>query len=204
MPTETREITLPPPSKRGEVSLEEAILRRRSVRSYKAQPLSLPDLSQLLWAAQGITSQHGLRAAPSAGALYPLEVFIVVGRNAVEGLEAGVYHYEVKGHSLTMRLGGDLRARLATAALGQEYVARAPISIVICAIYERTARKYGERAERYVHMEIGHAAQNICLQATAQALGAVTVGAFYDEDVARIMELPSPMKPLYIIPTGKR
>ncbi|MFH1484675.1 MAG: SagB/ThcOx family dehydrogenase [Chloroflexota bacterium] len=197
------EVALPPPLKKSAVSLEETVLKRRSVRSYKDQPISLQELSQLVWAAQGITSPDGLRAAPSAGALYPLEVFVIVGTGTVGGLEAGVFHYKVKSHSLTLHLEGDLRAKLAAAALDQSSVASAPIDIAICAVFERTARKYDARAERYVHMETGHAGQNVCLQATAQGLGAVTIGAFHDDDVASLMELPPATKPLYIIPVGR-
>lgn len=194
---------LPPPRERGEISLEEAIARRRSVRRYRRESLSLSQLSQVLWAAQGITSADGLRAAPSAGATYPLEVYVFVARDGVEGLEEGIYHYNVENHSLSLHKGGDLRGQLSVAALEEEFIAQAPVDIVLCALYERTSWRYGRRAERYVHMEVGHVGENIHLQAAAVGLAVVMVGAFYDEEVSRVMELEKEVKPLYIIPLGK-
>lgn len=197
------ELRLPPQRERGEMSLEEAIARRRSKRRYKRESLSLSQLAQVLWAAQGITSAHGLRAAPSAGATYPLEVYVFVGKGGVEGLEEGIYHYNVEGHSLHLHKGGDLRGQLSIAALDEEFIAQAPVDIVICALYERTSGHYGRRAERYVHMEVGHVGENIHLQAAALGLAVVMVGAFYDEEVSRVMELEKEVTPLYIIPLGK-
>ena len=183
--------------------MEEAIARRRSVRRYRRESLSLSQLSQVLWAAQGITSADGLRAAPSAGATYPLEVYVFVGRDGVEGLEQGIYHYDVEDHSLSLHKGGDLRGQLSVAALDEEFIAQAPVDIVICALYERTSWRYGTRAERYVHMEVGHVGENIHLQAAALGLAVVMVGAFYDEEVSKVMGLEKEVKPLYIIPLGK-
>ena len=197
------EFPLPPPSQRGAMSLEESIARRRSVRRYKGEPLSLSQLSQVLWSAQGITDAEGLRAAPSAGATYPLEVYVLVGRGGVEGLEAGIYHYNVENHSLHRYKEGDFRQQLSIAALDQEFIVQAPVDIVICALYERTAWRYGRRAERYVHMEAGHVGENIHLQAVALGLAVVMVGAFSDEDVSRVMDLEGEVRPLYIIPLGK-
>jgi SagB-type dehydrogenase family enzyme len=197
------ELKLPPPSERGEMSLEETIARRRSVREYKEEPLSLSQISQILWAAQGLTDARGLRAAPSAGATYPLEVFVLIGRDGVEGLDPGMYHYNVPDHSLKLHKGGDQRADLAMAALDQEFIAQVPVDIVICAVYERTSRYYGRRAERYVHMDAGHAGENIHLQAVALGLATVMVGAFDDERVSAVMDLAEEVKPLYIIPLGK-
>lgn len=185
------------------MSLEEAIARRRSVRRFRGEPLSLSQLSQALWAAQGITDARGLRAAPSAGATYPLEVFVFVGRGGVEGLAEGIYHYNVKNHSLHLHEGGDQRGELASAALNQEFIAQAPVDIVLCALYERTSRGYGRRAERYVPMEVGHVGQNVSLQAVALGLATVMVGAFEDERVSILMDLAEEVKPLYIIPLGK-
>ena len=195
------EYKLPPPSQRGEMSVEESIARRRSVRRFKPESLSLSQLSQVLWSAQGITDGRGLRAAPSAGATYPLEVYVLVG--GVEGLEQGIYHYNVENHSLNLHQEGDLRQQLSIAALDQEFIVQAPVDIVICALYERTAWRYGRRAERYVHMETGHVGENIHLQAVALGLAVVMVGAFSDEDVSRVMGLEAEVKPLYIIPLGK-
>jgi len=173
------------------------------VRRYGRESLSLPHLSQVLWAAQGLTDARGLRAAPSAGATYPLEVYVFVGRGGVEGLEEGIYHYNVKNHSLHLRKGGDLKEELAIAALDQEFIAQAPVDIVICALYERTSWRYRGRAERYVHMEAGHVGENIHLQAAALGLAVVMVGAFEDERVSIVMNLDEDIKPLYIIPIGK-
>lgn len=198
------EVKLPPPRERGEMSVEEAIARRRSVRRYRRESLSLFHLSQILWAAQGLTdAREGLRAAPSAGATYPLEVYVFVGRGGVEGLEEGIYHYNVKNHSLHLHKGGDLKEELAVAALDQEFVAQAPVDIVICAVYERTSWRYRRRADRYVHMEVGHVGENIHLQAAALGLAVVMVGAFEDERVSMVMDLDEKIKPLYIIPLGK-
>ncbi len=195
-------LKLPEPRYDGDVSVEEALLKRRSVREYATGYLTLQEVSQLLWAAQGITDPRGLRTAPSAGALYPLEVYLVVG--GVENLAPGVYKYIPDGHEILRILDGDKRAELADAALGQASVREAAVDIVITAVYERTTVKYGERGVRYVHLEAGHAAQNICLEATALNLGLVTVGAFYDEQVQTVLSLPENEQPLYIIPVGRK
>ena len=195
-------IKLPPPSLKGKTSIEEAISRRRSVRRFRAEPLSLPQLSQILWSAQGITGTGGHRATPSAGATYPLEVFIAVGEQTVEDLKAGIYHYEVDSHSLSLHLKGDLRQKLAEAALGQGFVATCPVDIVVCALFPRTAYRYGRRGERYVHIEVGHVGQNVSLQAIALGLATVMVGAFEDEEIRKVLKVEEQIKPLYIIPVG--
>ncbi len=186
----------------SDVSLEETLLQRRSIREYTDEALSLEEVSQLLWAAQGITAAWGGRTAPSAGALYPLEVYVVVGN--VEDLAPGVYQYKPDGHELVKVKDGDIRGELAEAALGQDSVRNGAIDIVIAAVYERTTAKYGERGIRYVHMESGHAAQNVYLQATALDLGIVTIGAFYDDSVRDIVGMPEDVAPLYVIPVGKK
>ncbi|MCD6373809.1 MAG: SagB/ThcOx family dehydrogenase, partial [Thermococcus sp.] len=187
------------PRLEGEMSVEEAIAKRRSIREYRDGPLSLEELSQLLWAAQGITSRDGKRAAPSAGPTYPFEVFIVVGK--VDGLEPGIYHYDPSTHSITLVKEGDFRDELQKAALDQPWVGNAAVDIVLVAFYERTTRVYGERGYRYVHMEAGHIGQNIYLQATALGLGTVAIGAFHDEEVAKIIGTEG--APLYIFPVGR-
>lgn len=149
------EIALPTPQYDSNVSIEEVLLKRRSIREYTNEPLTLQQVSQLLWAVQGITDPRGYRTVPSAGALYPLEVYVVVGN--VENLEEGVYKYKPHEHELVKVLDGDKRAELATAALGQTWVKEGAINIVITAVYERTTVKYGGRDIRYVHMEAGHA-----------------------------------------------
>ncbi len=178
------------------------MLGRRSVREYADLPLSLEEVSQLLWAAQGITSDWGGRTAPSAGALYPLEVYLVVG--SVDNLGVGVYKYQPQEHALVRVGDGDVRAELASAALRQSFVAEAAVDIVIGAVYERTTRKYGDRGVRYVHMEAGHAAQNIYLEVVALDLGTVTIGAFSDELVMDILDMPESEVPLYIMPVGRK
>ena len=194
-------IHLPPPSKSGTMSLEEAIARRKSLRRFASEPVSQTQLSQILWAAQGNTDRR--RTVPSAGATYPLELFVACGANGVEGLSEGVYHYNYSGHYLSLHSEGDARMELAGAALGQEFMYRAPVDIIVCAIFQRTALRYGDRAERYVHFEVGHAGQNIYLQATALGLATVAVGAFYDEQVSAALRLDRQYEPLYIMPLGK-
>jgi SagB-type dehydrogenase family enzyme len=205
-------IKLPSPQLKGKVSLEETILRRRSVRRYRREPLALSQLSQILWSAQGITGSRGFRAAPSAGATYPLEIFVVVGKQGViasgakqppEELQAGVYHYEADSHSLILHRAIDLRPDLAKATLGQEFIIDAPVDIVICALYHRTSYRYGRRGERYVHMEVGHAGENIHLQAVALGLATVEVGAFHDDEVREVLGVDEQIKPQYIMPVGK-
>lgn len=186
---------LPPPARSGRMSLEETLARRRSVREFSAQPLSQPELSQLLWAAQGITHAQGLRTAPSAGALYPLELYVATA--------TGFYQYEPQNHQLHRRSQQDLRPALYRAALEQDAVLKAPAVFVFTAVYERTARKYGAtRASRYVHLEAGHAAQNLLLQAVALGLGGVPIGAFNDVQVQQVLALPADQQPLYLIPVG--
>jgi SagB-type dehydrogenase family enzyme len=193
-------IALPEPRRDSDTSLEEALLGRRSVRSFSEKALTLAQVSQLLWAGQGITDPSGKRTAPSAGALYPLEVYVVAGR--AEGIASGVYQYQPATHTLTRVMDGDQRQSLSQAAMGQSSVMQGAIDIIITAVYEITTSKYGERGVRYVHLEAGHAAQNICLQAVALQLGTVTVGSFDDTAVQKVLGLPDDEVPLYIIPAG--
>lgn len=192
-----KEIILPQPKLKGKVYLEEAIFKRRSQREFQRKDLSLEQIGQLLWAAQGITAKRGgfsFRAAPSAGALYPLELYALT--------KDGLYHYLPEGHKLENLSDKDLRGDLADAALGQSSVASGALDIVICAVYERVTSKYGQRGVRYVHIEAGHAAQNIHLQAVALGLGSVAIGAFDDEAAKKSLSLPAACEPLYIIPIG--
>ena len=195
-----KSIKLPDPVYQSQMSVEEAIKTRRSIRTYEKAPLSLQHLSQMLWAAQGITSAGGYRTAPSAGALYPLELYVVAGE--VEGLTPGVYRYHPQGHKITLKIEDDPRIALARASVMQNWMAKAPAILVITAFYSRTAVKYGSRAKRYVHMEVGHAAQNIYLQATSLNLGTVMVGAFMDTAVKEILSLKKAEAPLAIMPIG--
>jgi SagB-type dehydrogenase family enzyme len=194
-------IELPKPVYKSSMSIEEALLVRRSIRAYSEEDLSLNEASQLLWAAQGMTHPSGYRTAPSAGALYPLEVYLVVGR--VEGFSAGVYQYLPAEHALVQILEGDIRMSLASAALGQSAVEDAPVSLVITAVFERTTQKYGQRGLRYVYMETGSAAQNVYLQAESLDLGTVFIGAFQEERVGQLLGIPENETPLCIMPVGR-
>jgi SagB-type dehydrogenase family enzyme len=194
-------IPLPPPWEDGKTSVERALRQRRSIREFSDASLSIQNVSQLLWAAQGVTDQQGLRTAPSAGALNPLEVYVVVG--SVRDLAAGVYRYLPKTHQLKRILKGDKRSELASAALGQSYVKNNAVVLVFSAVEKRTTGKYGRRGIRYIHMEAGHAAQNVYLQAVSLGLGTVTVGAFEDDRVRRIMKMSEEERPLYLMPVGK-
>jgi len=194
-------ITLPDPDYDGEYSIEQTLLRRRSIRSYSDEPLSLAEISQLLWAAQGITNRQGYRTAPSAGALYPLEVYLVAGN--VNDLLDGIYHYVPRGHKLEKVVKGDKRVELWAASLRQDCVAEGAAVIVLSAVYKRTTWKYGKRGNQYVHIEVGHAAENVFLQAVALDLGAVIIGAFYDDKVQKVINMRKEEIPLLIIPIGK-
>lgn len=194
-------VRLPQPRTDSDFSVEETLLKRRSVRSFKDGPLTLSEISQLLWAAQGITSSNGLRTAPSAGALYPLEVYIIAGN--VKDLPDGIYNYMPYEHGLVKVAEGDRRDELCTAALGQTSVRNAPAIIVFSAVYERITVKYGERGIQYTHMEAGHAAQNVLLQSVSLGLGTVVIGAFHDEAVKKVLKLSGRERPLYMMPVGR-
>lgn len=194
-------IQLPEPSKTSDISIEQALAERRSVRSYSKDPLSLQDVSQLVWAAQGIT-QGAYRTAPSAGALYPLEIYVVVGN--VQGLEQGVYKYNPEEHVIEQVNQGDMRQQLQQSSLNQSSVGDGAIDIVIAGVFERTTKKYGERGNQYVYMEAGHAAQNIYLQAVSLDLGTVTIGAFDEPTIQKILDMNEDEIPLYIMPIGKK
>ncbi|NQU09999.1 SagB/ThcOx family dehydrogenase [bacterium] len=194
-------ISLPSPSTNGTTTVEAALRQRRSTRQYQGQALRLAEVAQLLWSAAGVIRPDGRRPAPSAGALYPLEVSVVAGH--VRDLAAGVYRYHPATHELQLIAAGDRRRDLQAAALGQDCVGEAPVVIVLTAVYERTTRKYGPRGIRYVHLEAGHAAQNICLQAVSVGLGVVPIGAFDDARVRGVLGLPHAEQPLYLLPVGK-
>jgi len=195
------EVALPQPRMESNTTVEVALLSRRSVRSYLQEPLTLAEIGQLLWAAQGITGAGGLRTAPSAGALYPLEILVIAGD--VTDLVPGVYRYHPVGHTITRILEGDMRKRLSTNALGQGAVEKAPVVLVITAFYGRTTGKYGERGIRYVHMEAGHCAQNVYLEATSLGFGTVSIGAFDDRGVMDTLGLDPGEEPLYLMPVGR-
>ncbi len=187
-------IQLPEPASDGGMSVEAALAKRESVRHFTSVPLTLSLLSQILWAAQGITRNWGGRTAPSAGALYPLELYLA--------LLDGFFHYIPRNHQLMHISESNFIEDLAAVALGQQCIRESSAVVVIAAVYKRIEQKYGRRGERYVKVEAGHAAQNILLQAVSQGIGAVPVGAFYDEDVRKVLSLPSDHEPLYLIPLG--
>ena len=188
-------MNLPEPRIKSEVSLEEVLKRRRSVRQFTSQSLSWEQISQLLWAAQGTTDKrYWRRSAPSAGGTYPLETYLV--------MKEGVYRYRPERHEVEQTSEGDVRPQLCRAALDEESIEEAPVNIVIAAIYQRTEERYGQRGARYVQIEVGHAAQNVHLQAVALGLGSVPIGAFHDNQVQRALSWPKNHQPLYIIPVG--
>jgi SagB-type dehydrogenase family enzyme len=195
-------IELPEPRLESNVSVEQALLNRRSVRNYKNQPMTIAEAGQLLWAAQGITEKsRGFRTAPSAGATFPFEIYLVAGD--VSGLAAGIYQYDYHHHRLMLRREGDFRAILSESALGQSSITDGAINIVLTGIYERTRQRYGDRGIRYVHIEAGHIAQNVLLQAVALGLGSVPIGAFNDNKVGERLDIPKNEIPLYILPVGR-
>ena len=180
------------------LGVEEAISKRRSRRRFRDTSWGQRELSHLLWAGQGITNRGGFRAAPSAGATFPLTIYVVIGN--VEGIPAGLYRYRPDSHSLEALSKGDLRKDLSRGALGQAMIAEAPVSIVIAADYSRTTGRYGQRGRRYVDMEVGHAGQNIYLECEVLGLGTCAVGAFNDKSVKELLGIVE--EPLYIMPIG--
>lgn len=194
----SREVALPAPRVRGELQL--ALRNRRSRRAYSREALALDEVSQVLWSAQGTTSNTGKRTVPSAGALYPLKLHLLASR--VNELPVGLYDYEPVQHALLERRLGDCRSELAAAAHQQDCVRSAAAILVIAAVFERTTQKYGERGVRYVHMEAGHAAQSVYLMAGSLGIGTVLVGAFDDREVKRVLQLPPEQEPLGLMPLG--
>jgi SagB-type dehydrogenase family enzyme len=195
-------IKLPPPLKTGGMPLAEALQVRRTVRRFASRPLDLAQVSQLLWGADGLTDPRGLRTSPSAGATYPLDLYLVVGERGVKDLAAGVYRYLVADHALTPVAPGDVRAAVARASLHQNWMAEAPVMVVITGEYRRCTARYGERGIRYTHMEAGNVSQNLFLAAEAQGLGAGIVGAFEDKALAQAVKLPRAHEPLLVLPVG--
>ncbi len=189
-----QEQALPEPRRAGEVSLEEVLELRRSVRAFVDTPLTEAEIGQLLWAAQGVTDDAGHRTTPSAGALYPLEIYVATSN--------GLFRYNPARHGLALHAPGDRRPHMQAAGLYQDAIGDAPAIFVIAAVYQRTEVKYGARAPRYVHMEAGHAGQNILLEAVALGLAAVPMGAFDDALLSEALALPEDQRPLYLIPVG--
>jgi SagB-type dehydrogenase family enzyme len=194
-------VTLPKLRYESTTAVEQALLKRRSIREFRNLPLAIDDLGQLLWAAQGMTDRAEFRTSPSAGALYPLEVYAVAGN--VQELPTGLYRYIPRGHALHRIADGDKRQTLSRAAYDQASIAEASAVLALCAVYERVTGKYGERGLRYVHMEAGHAAQNVYLQAVSLQLGTVVLGAFDDKGVKGVLNLDRQENPLYLMPVGR-
>ena len=198
-------ISLPKPAYKGTVTVEEALKARRTHRSFGSRAVTLKQFSQMLWAAYGVTAKNFglfLKTAPSAGALYPLDIYGVVGEKTVETLESGVYHYRPDDHSINLIKKGDLRVGLAERSLQQMWIAEAPFILVITGEYQRSTIKYGRRGVTYTHIETGHVGQNIFLQAEALGLKAGIVGAFNNKQVIKAMGLPASHDPLVIMPVG--
>ncbi len=196
-----KKIFLPEPKTKGSVSVEETLSKRRSVRKFQDTPLSIPEVSQLLWAAYGITEKDGRKTTPSAGATYPLEIYVVVKN--VEKLKPGLYKYDSGGHFLTNIKEGNFYNEISETTYQPQMCKSAPMIFVITAITEKTTSVYGERGIRYIFMETGHSAQNISLQGVSLGIGSVLVGAFDDDKVAGVLSLKNGEIPLYIIPVGK-
>ena len=187
-------ITLPEPNKDGSMSLEKAIAVRRSRRKFSPQPLTFEQIGQLAWAAQGQDIAGRYRTAPSAGATYPLELFVLIAD--------GLFHYLPAQHAIEKLADQDLRSKLAAAAWGQGFIEDAPATLIFAAEFTRTTNHYGKRGVRYVYMEAGHAAQNVHLQAEVLGLGSVAVGAFDDSAISSVMSLPENLEPVYMVTVG--
>lgn len=194
-------IKLPQADVQGNTPLERVIAQRRSIRAFTGGHVSLAQLGQLLWAAQGVTHPDGLRTVPSAGALFPLELYAIAAGS--DDLAAGIHHYRPRQHGIERVVDGDFRANFAVAALAQVWTAQAGIILIVCATHERTIAKYGERGKRYVAIEAGHCAQDVCLQAAALGLGATEVGAFDDGAVSRLLRLPPAQAPVTSVAVGR-
>lgn len=178
--------------------------QRRSQRSFTSKQLTLHQLSLILWSANGKNAKENSlsRVIPSAGALYPLEIYLSTGKSAVEGLPEGLYHYKWQENGLERLKEGDFRARIAEACLNQEFIQEAPVSLIICAEYSRTTSWYGKRGERYVLMESGSSSQNISLICEFLGLGTVLIGAFNDAELKTVLGLPTGFDPLLVMPVG--
>lgn len=195
-------LKLPEPPSQGRMSVEEALSKRRTVRQFARRELDLAQVSQLLWGTDGISDPRGLRTAPSAGATYPLELYLVVGERSVKDLAPGVYRYLPASHTLELTQKGDLRAAVARDCLHQSWMAEAPVMVVFAAEYRRCMARYSDRGIRYTHMEVGHAGQNLFLQAEALGLACGIVGAFQDRALQKTLQLPAAHEPLLVMPVG--
>lgn len=196
------EIALPAPSKDGKISVEKALQERRSIRRYKDTPLSLGIVSQIMWAAYGTNNERGFKTTPSAGAIYPLEFYVAIGK--VEGIKSGLYKYNSLLHKLILIKSGDLRKDLSEACLGQNCIKSASFIVIFTAAFENIKLRYGNRGVQYTHNEVGHAGQNIYLQAVSLNVGTVAVGAFVEEKVKAVLGLKENQSVLYLMPVGQK
>ncbi|MCU4717686.1 SagB/ThcOx family dehydrogenase [Halapricum hydrolyticum] len=200
-------VDLPEPSSGASTSVEAAIATRASRRSFADEAVSLDTVAQLLWAVQGVTHERDgvdMRAAPSAGATFPLVADLEVAPGGCVDLDPGLYRYDPDQHALERRLDGPIHDELAAAALDQPVVVDSPAVVALSADYSRTTGRYPDHGERYVHMEAGHAAQNLHLVCEARGLGSCPVGAFDDEALADVLALEAVFEPLYLLPFGHR
>ena len=201
-----RVISLPPPHLGGGPSLWEALRERRSIREYTSLPLSLKDLSNLLWASQGITEKAlapWYRTAPSAGALHPIDTYLIINR--LEGVEPGIYFFEVVDFSLTLKRAGDFSGPIAQAALNQEIARAAAVVFVWVAVIRRSRQKYRQRAYRYIYLDCGHIAQNLYLAATALGLGCCGIAAIFDDEVNDLVGVDGREETaIYLATVGKK
>jgi SagB-type dehydrogenase family enzyme len=195
-------IKLPSPATKGGMPLAEAMQGRRTVRHFATRPLDLAQISQLLWEADGTSDPQGHRTSPSAGATYPLDLYLVAGERGVTNLAAGLYHYDVAAHGLTPLARGDFQTPVARACLHQAWLTEAPVLVVITGEYRRCTGRYGQRGVRYTHMEAGNVSQNLFLAAESLGLGAGIVGAFEDQALAQVLKLPPAHEPLLVMPVG--
>jgi SagB-type dehydrogenase family enzyme len=192
-------IKLPRADFRGKI-IEDCIRERMSKRYYRAEPLKIEEVAQILWAAQGMINKEK-RSAPSAGATYPLKLYAMCGN--VDGLEKGLYLYLSQEHALEEKINEDLRKSLCKCALNQEWIEKAALVLIFVAVYKRTTMYYGERGTMYVHIETGHSAQNVYLECVSMGLGTVAVGAFHPGEVKKLLLLSKEEEPLYIMPIGR-
>jgi SagB-type dehydrogenase family enzyme len=195
-------VHLPPPVLKGQQTLEECLRTRRSSRFFAEEPLSLEHVSQLVWAAQGVTGLGGLRASPSPGAVYPLHLYLIAVN--VSGLRPGAYAYDPDQHVLALWKSGNLRARLVKAACDQPEPGDAAAAILVAATFGRMQREFGDNGVRLAYLEAGHAAENVCLQATALSLGVLTIGRIDVVEMKRMVDLPEPEEAVYLILAGSR
>ena len=196
-------IKLPPPAKKGAVSVEEALQGRRSNRQFANRPLELAQISQILWAADGINNPQGKRTAPAARAAYAVDLYVVVGERGVTDLAPGVYHYLVADNALEPVAKGEFRPGVAKACNSQAWIEKAPVIVVITGDYARCATKNGEqKAPMFTHMESGFVAQNLFLQVGALGLGAGIAGGFNDKALAQTLKLFQNDVPLLVMPVG--